>query len=471
MSSIGSLLSIARTAMQAQQATIATAGHNIANAQTPGYSKQTANLVARVPELRPDGAIGTGVDVHTVTRARDVLLDTQVRTSSATASGSAARRDLLKSVEGILGSTGDTALGGALDQFYNAWSDLASNPASAASKANVRERGISLASAFNGIADRLDATATSANESARAQVDQVNNLAKQIAELNVLIVAGDAASGSANDLKDNRDRLIDKLSQIVPVTVQNRVNGSVAVNIGGIALVDAADARSMSLLLGPTFQVSISGSPEPMRIPDGTLGRTMQFINTDLPGVRAQLDGLASSIVTDVNARHQTGWSPTAGAAGNWNPALGPTGSGVDFFDATSATSFTARGIGLSAAVNASASAVASSDALNATGNNIVALGMADLRRLAPSASGGDFGTDLRAIVHAVAVKTSDAADEATIQDTLRSQADERRTGATAVSTDEELTNLMKAQQAYIAASKLVNVVDELAQSVLAMIK
>ena len=69
---------------------------------------------------------------------------------------------------------------------------------------------------------------------------------------------------------------------------------------------------------------------------------------------------------------------------------------------------------------------------------------MADLRRLAPSASGGDFGTDLRAIVHAVAVKTSDAADEATIQDTLRSQADERRTGATAVSTDEELTNLSR---------------------------
>ncbi len=469
--SIGSLLSIARTAMQVQQAAVSVAGHNIANAQTAGYSRQSVNTVARVAQQRPDGAIGTGVMINGVLRARDVLLDAQVRTSSSPAAGAGARRDLLTSIEGVLGSTGEHSLGGVLDQFYSAWSELASNPASTAAKANVRERGAALASAFNGIAGRLDVTATSAAESARAQIERVNSLARQIGELNVQIIAGDSISGSANDLKDDRDRMIDQLASIVNVTVMDRTNGSAAVYVGGIALVDGSDARQMGLLTGPTFQVTIAGSPDAMRIPDGTLGRTMQVINSDIPAVEASLDALAAGLVRDVNALHVTGWSPTAGSAGNWNPALGPTGSGITFFDATSASNLTARGIMLSAAVTASANAVASSDALNAPGNNVVALAISDQRRVSPGAVGGNFGTDLRTLVQDVAVKARDADDEATVQDILMRQAMERRSAATAVSTDEELTNLMKAQQAYIAASKLVNVADELAQSVLGMIR
>lgn len=470
MPGIGSLLSVARTALQAQQAGVAVAGHNIANAQTAGYSRQTVNASARVAELRPEGAVGTGVQVTGILRARDRLLDAQFRQSAAGASGSAARRNLLQSVEGVLGAGGDAALGSVLDQFYNAWNDLSSNPASAASRANVRERGFTLTNTINNLANQVDTVANTASESASALVERVNSITTQIAQLNVQIVAGDAASGSANDLKDSRDRLIDELATIVPLTATEMPNGAGRVNVGGIALVDGASAQSMSLLVGSSFQVSVAGSPDPMRFTDGTLGHTMQVMNSDLPAVRQSLDALAAGIVRDVNALHVGGWSPSAGASGNWNPALGPTGSGINFFD-PGATGLTARGMSLSTQLLASPDAIAAGNALNAPGNNGIALGVADLRRAAPTASGGDYATDIRRLVHLVAVKVSDADADATVNETLRAQASERRNAATAVSTDEELTNLMKYQQAYIAASKLVSVADELAQVVLGLIR
>ena len=471
MSSIGSLLSIARTALQTQQAAVAVAGHNIANAQTKGYSRQTLQVSANVPELRPEGAIGTGVVITGVGRAREALLDMQVRSSAASASGAGARRDLLTSVQDVFTAGGDATLDGALDQFYSAWGDLATNPASAAARANVRERGASLATTLNGIATRLDRIATGAKESATALLSQANGLASRIATLNVQIVAGDGLSGSANDLKDERDRLIDSLAEIVPINVVDHPDGSTTIHIGGLAFVDGVDTHPLSVMFGVGFAVSMNGSPDPLRLGEGKLGQTMQVINTDIPAVRTALDALAAGLVADVNAAHVTGWSPTAGAAGNWNPALGPTGSGITFFDVTSAPGSTARGITLSAEVKASANAIASSDTLNAVGNNGVALAIADLRRSAATSAQGDYGTDLRALVRFVATLTRSATDDAEVNGTLRNQAAERRTASSGVSTDEELTGLMKSQQAYIAASKLVNVVDELAKTVLGLIR
>lgn len=471
MSGIGSLLSVARTAMQVQQAAVSVAGHNIANAQTAGYSRQTVDMSARPAELRPQGAIGTGVTITGITRARDALLDAQVRASNANADGATARGDILSSLQGVLGDgTTDASLAGIIDQFYNSWSDLANNPSSAAARANVRERGQLLATTFNNLANQVDGIGKVATERASALVDQVNQLARQVAALNAQIISGDAISGSANDLKDARDRLIDQLSSIVPVTVTDMANGANRVNINGISLVDGSASQPMAILPGSTFRVAIAGSPDAMRFTEGTLGQTMVAITTDIPAAKNAIDALAGAIVTDVNAIHRTGWSPAAGGAGNWNPAAGPTGSQVDFFDA-SATGLTARGMALSTAVQGSPNAVAAGATLNGPGDNTVALALADLRRASPSAVGGDAQSAMRTIVHDVAVKVSDAKNDATVHDTLRSQATDRRNGATAVSTDEEMTNLMKYQQAYIAAARLVTVADELAQSVLGLIR
>ena len=470
MAGIGSILSIARSAMQAQQAAISVAGHNIANAQTVGYSKQTLALKANDPERRADGIFGTGVASAGIARAREALLDAQVRTTTGSSAGSAAQRDLLTQVEGILGGSADAALGGALDQFYNAWNDLAANPAAGASKANVRERGAVLAATLNGLATRLDVLKTSATGRALALATQVNSLTDQIASLNTQIMQGDASGNSANDLKDARDLLVDQLATIVPVTVFDNADGSVQVNIAGLAVVDRAATLTMRPTSAPPLGVTLGNSVEPLRLHDGALGHSLDFLNTSLPAVQARLDGLAAGLVADVNALHRTGWSPPSGAAGNWNPALPPTGSNITFFDDTTATATTAHGIRLSAEVDASANAIASGNVLNGPGNNAVALGIAGMRTTSASATtGANFTDDWRSLVQSVASQAERATDDATVNETLRSQAAERRTAVSGVSTDEELTNLMKAQQAYMAAAKLVTMVDELSRTLLSM--
>src|SRR5690349_3916882 len=141
MSSLGSVLSIARGAMNAQQTIIQTAGHNIANVETPGFSRQRVELATTTPVRFEYGSVGTGVTITDISQARDVLLDSTYRAESGSASSSKLRQDLLGSVEEVLGEPSDTGLAAAMDAFWSSWSDLASQPTSAAARSVVQQRG------------------------------------------------------------------------------------------------------------------------------------------------------------------------------------------------------------------------------------------------------------------------------------------------------------------------------------------
>ena len=190
-------------------------------------------------------------------------------------------------------------------------------------------------------------------------------------------------------------------------------------------------------------------------------------MSTDLPDVLGKLNAIASAIITDVNALHQTGWS-TAEVAGNWNPATPPTGSKVDFFDSTAGNA-TASNINLSAAVAASASAIASGDTRNAVGNNTVALNIAALRDFSPSAAGNSVSGAFRTLVSGLAVKKNSADDSATVYKTLSDQVTSRRQSVTGVNTDEELMKLIRYQQAFVAAAKYMQTVSEMSQMLMSL--
>src|SRR3954464_14587353 len=138
MSSIGSILSIARTAMQTQQLAMQTTGHNIANANVEGYSAQTVRLAAQTPQGFPYGYEGTGVAVQGITRSRDALLDQQYRTSASNSGQYSTTSGILTRVESIFGEPSDSSLSAALDKFWSSWSDLSTNPTSDVSRTAVR---------------------------------------------------------------------------------------------------------------------------------------------------------------------------------------------------------------------------------------------------------------------------------------------------------------------------------------------
>src|SRR5215207_1509166 len=182
--SLGSILSVARTAIQAQQTAMQVMSQNVANAETPGYTRQRAELAANFPQSFPYGNVGTGVTVQTVTRARDALLDVAYRNDAGNAAGSALRRDLLQEVENVLGEPSDIGLSAALDAFWSSWSDLANDPTSGAARSVVQQRGRTLAGMLNTFAQRLGDARSQANLRLDESVRSLNGLADHVAQLN-----------------------------------------------------------------------------------------------------------------------------------------------------------------------------------------------------------------------------------------------------------------------------------------------
>ena len=468
MAIMDSLFGIGRSAILAEQAAMQVAGHNIANAETPGYTRQSVQLTAARAEYS-NGRLtfGTGVAIGNVVSSRVALLSAEVRSQNTPASSLKTRAGLLGGVATVLGDSNTNALGGAIDGFYNAWSDLSSNPSAATSKTLVQQRAQMLADTFHTYASQLTEVGTQASNSLADSIRTANTLITQIAQINKAIVPAEASGQQPNDLRDQRDLLIDQLSTFVPISVMDRADGSNQIVIGSVSIVDGGDAKTLTLNNLIVSASSFSGTGMPLRSLGGQIGASLDFLSTDLPGVQGQLNAMASAIITDVNTVHQTGWS-TAEVAGNWNPAAPPTGSKVDFFDSTAGNA-TASNINLSAAVAASASAIASGDTRNAVGNNTVALNIAALRDFSPSAAGNSVSGAFRTLVSGLAVKKNSADDSATVYKTLSDQVTSRRQSVTGVNTDEELMKLIRYQQAFVAAAKYMQTVSEMSQMLMSL--
>jgi flagellar hook-associated protein 1 FlgK len=316
-----SLFSIARTALISHQRVLETVSHNIANAETPGYSRQDAQLGASPPVRLASGMIGTGVQVQSVTRKRDTLLDDTFRAANGSNGESAMLRDTLTGVESIFGEPSDSGMSNALDRFFNAWSDLATTPTSQANRFLVQQAGAQVASLLNSYNDGLNSQRTSAVDRLSTTVVSINQLAQQVAGLNTRISASEVGGELANDLRDQRDVLLDKLSGMAGTRVISQADGSLSVLIGNSTLIDGTTARPLTLaVLVPNppvvppssdlgVQVRLGDGVDALRPLGGEVKTLVDAVNTTLPGLRARLDKLASSLATQVNTLHQRGYT------------------------------------------------------------------------------------------------------------------------------------------------------------------
>ena len=454
MSSLTALSNIAESALMAQEAAMQVTGQNIANAQTPGYSRQSLLLNASTPQNTPFGSFGTGVTMASVTRNRDTLLDQQYRNQSAPSAAYQERSSLLGQIQDVYGEPSTTGLANTIDNFFNSWSELASNPDDSSAKAVVQQAGAQLASTFNNYATQLSNIAASNTTGITNTVSQVNSLVSQIAAMNQQIVAAKTATSSPNDLMDQRDQLLDQLSQTVAITVSTNANGSDQVNIGGIEIVNGTATKSLSIGTGIPYTLTTS-TGDTLQSPGGQLGAMLTVANNDLPAAQNGLNALASSIITDVNNMHATGWSP-------------PAGTGVDFFDSNPANA-NAQNMQLSATVAADPSTIATGTTPNATGDNSVALAIAGLQNFSPSAAGNSFSGAYSTLVTTVANSKNAADSSSTVYQTLQQQADTQRQSVSGVNTDEELTQMISQQQAYVAAAKLMETIQAMSTALLSI--
>jgi flagellar hook-associated protein 1 FlgK len=486
MSSFGSILSIARTAISSHQTALQTVSHNLANAETEGFSRQRAEIAARWPQAFPWGNVGTGATVSNVVRLRDAWLDNTYRREAGNREAFEMRRDLLAEAEGILGEPGEAGFSQTLDQFWNAWADLSNNPSSTSARMVVRQRGEQVAYELNSYSLRIADLSARARGRAQDMVKEINVLSSQIADLNRQITSSEVSGLQAPDLRDARDRIADRLAQIAGARTEIQANGTMGVYVRSMMLVDATNARTLELRGTTTLSLGIKGDPDPLVGTSGPIAMMVDMINTDIPAISARLDAFTKALVNGVNEYHMAGWTAAGDLLGgaNWNPLNGPTGSRVAFFDPAQ---ITAGGIRLSAPVTSDASVIAASDAQNAPGNNNVAMALQALRddngvNALRTRLGANFATlvglaadtsyiDYHAeTVSGLGLAVAEAGSAFQVSDTLTRQADNRRASVFGVSIDEELTLMMRHQQAYAAATKLVQTADEMAQAILSMV-
>lgn len=471
MSSIGSLLNIARNAMTSHQTAMLVTSNNVANAEVDGYSRQRAQLVTGPVTMESTGAMGSGVVVRDVSRVRDSLLDTTFRADSASASGYGLKEDLVGQVSDVFGPLASAGIDDAMDSFWSAWSDLANQPGSAPAKQLVRLSGDRLAAMLNDASARLSDVRGTTTDRLGSDVDQFNGLATQVGDLNREITLAEAGGQSAPALRDERDRVLDTLSGLATVQIVRRGDGSAAVLLDGSSIVDGDSVRALDASGGTPATLRIVGSVQQIGLAGGTIGAAMDVLNQVIPDTRDRLDGLARALADTTNELHEQGTAKLPD---------GTLSTGVDFFQvpAGGLGDVTAANLRLSDAVRADPSVIAAGyDVAGGTGDNTLALDLAGLRTTNVSVTVGvgagaqttqtKFSTFYADTVTTLGQLGRDAAQSATVYSTLASQADNRRLSVSGVSTDEELTQLMQQQQAYAAAARLVSVADEMARTII----
>jgi flagellar hook-associated protein 1 FlgK len=324
---MSSALNIGARALNANLSALEVIGHNIANANTAGYSRQTVQMKVAGYQTLGGQYYGKGVQVDTVTRSHDMYLAREARVASSSAAADSERLARLQQLEDLF-PTGADGLGAAMNDMLNAWGDVASAPTNLAARNVVIGRGDEMAARLRDTAGQIDTLAGNARQQLGDTVDRINQLATDIGKINQRIVEAQGDRADPNDLLDTRDQLLADLSQHVQISTVGADDGSMSVFIGGgQALVLGQTVASLKLVPDATdasvvhvnFMQGAIGHPLGDSTLGGELGGLVGFVNEDLPDVVNQLGRLALSLGAQMNAQHRLGVD-----------LLG--GSGNDFF-------------------------------------------------------------------------------------------------------------------------------------------
>ncbi|MCP4581888.1 MAG: flagellar hook-associated protein FlgK [candidate division Zixibacteria bacterium] len=443
-------LEIGKRALLSQQFSLNVTGHNIANVNTPGYTRQQAMMQSTLPMRSAQGDFGTGVEVVEIRRLRTRFLDEQYRQESESLGRWATLAQGWGQVERIYTEPSDTGFSSILDNFWNSWQDLATNPDSQAARVAVKEQGSLVVNAMHHFTEQLRDFQRSIDEDIQTSVTYVNNVANQIAALNDSIASAELTGHIANDLRDRRDYLVDELATFVNVEATEESNGNFAVRIGGMALVDGNTVSELETVvqeqgINVVSEVKFVNSNAKPEIINGSLSALIETRDEVISGRQQELDELALAIVEQVNQYHSEGY----GMDGN---------TGRNFFDAGTTG---AADIELDDLIEQNEGFIASS--LNGEiGDNSNALRIAGLRgKRTMNSKSATFGDFYNSMIGTIGVRTREAQNLAENQASLVFHIENNRQALEGVSLDEEMTNMIKFEHAYEAAARVITAMDE----------
>lgn len=446
-------INIALSSLLAQQRALDVVGHNVANVNTPGYRRQEAVLAPGRPyppaggnPVLMGGQWGSGVEVEMIRRAQNAYLDLQARTVRQDTAQWEAAHAALQEVESIIAQTSDSDLGALLDHFWNAWQDLSANPEELSARVNVRQQGIALTEAMRRTVAELRDSQAGIDLVLAGKVEEVNRLAAETASLNRQIAAAQAEGKQPNDLLDRRDQALSQLSELIGITAYATDRGDVIVNVGARPLVQGGESYAIEAATRADGHIELRWQEDgaQLNLQSGEMLGMISVRDTAIPGYLAQLDALATNLISAVNALHQTGY----GLDGS---------TGINFFTPGAS----AADLEVSAEVLADARAVAAASAASAPGDGSLALQIAQVRDQA-LVGGLTLNEAFRSLATDVAAATRNAADTLAAKQLSLEQVTARQQSLYGVSLDEEMTNMIAYQHAYAAAARLMATLDEM---------
>ena len=452
----------------ASQRSLYTTNHNIDNANTKGYSRQQASQRATNPfEVPGIGFQGTGTEIYDIKRVRDSFVDFKYWNESAPAGEWDVKKANLAEIEKLMGEPTNNSFRQYMDDFYVSLEDMSKNPSDIAFREPVRENALAFTKHINETAQRLENMKKDTEYEIEIKVDYVNSLSKQISGLNRQIYLAEVSGKSANDLRDRRELLVDDLSEIVNVRVNESPEGKYNVSLGGITIVDHLHYNEMSFnekkdaagVGTGEYKLTWENGGE-VSLRSGELKGLRDILEGDgsdnsyrgIPYFEKKLNAFAKGYADKFNDRHKSGYTADKK-------------SGEDFF--TFDTSNAAATITVSEKIMKDISLIAAAgkaDGSAEDANNILELikQREDKTFFEGGVSQGTPDDFIKSMLSSMAVDSLQAQRAYATQEIIQKNIATKRDSISGVSLNEEMADMVKFQHVYVAAAKMISTMDML---------
>lgn len=463
---IASTLSIAAQALKTQQLALQTTGHNIANAATPGYSRQRAELVATFPAFEGGTFVGTGVEVASIRAVLDRFAEAELLSLHGTVGFTETQQRALSAIEEAFPTSG--GIDAALSDFFGALSDLANNPSGQAERISLIGKASALGVSFRQTRTVIASVQSNLDKDLQAAARRVNALTQQIAGLNEQIMSSEATGQPANDLRDQRQVLLQELTRLTGATVREESDGQTTVIAGSLLLVSGNRAASLdSSTVGPSgLHVLLFQAPDGLTydatalFTRGEIGAVLAMRDGQVADVLNRLDLLAKTVVEQINIQHASGFDLDGVAGGNLFSTIGAVAGAAGL-------------VQVDAAIVANPRLIAAAEvAAGAPGDNRNAQALANLQDITfPVLGDVTFRDHFLNLLGEIGETAQTTEGMLNFQNTLLSRTQARRESVSGVNIDEEMTQLILFQRAFEAASRLVSISDELYETLIEMLR
>jgi len=455
------------TGLRVSKESLNTVSHNISNANNANYVRQSVihatnpYTTVGVSNLQ----VGTGVNIAEIRQIRDQFLDFKYRKEVTIYGYHYAKAQILEDVEAVFNEITSSGLQSVMDEFWNNWNELYKEPESLTIRGLVHEASVAFVDTVNHISTQLANIRINLNNEILTKVEEVNNILESIGKLNskIKLVEGENSKIKANDYRDERNALLDRLAELLPVSTYENSFGEVIVHLKGKELVSSNFVAKIDIkqdtsglahiyFYNTNEEIDLNGQ--------GELGGYIDARDKSVTEYMKRLDTLVYTIATKINELHQKGYDLL-------------NGTGIDFFIGVNNIENAAANIKVNPELS-NFNRIAVSDQEGVKGNGEIAKKICELRyeNLFDNGSKGMMNIDdyYRDLILSLGMEREASRSIADNQDFLIKSIDDKRKSLSQVSLDEEMTDMLKYQYSYVANSRVINTIDEMIETIVARV-